>query len=483
MKKTLLLLISLFTIATPTLHGSSPSWPLALSAPLLIPLLTGNAELTEAISDGLDFDHAREIAFSLALPTSSKKTLAADDGASPPVEMSYQLRWGYKGAGDATKPFDGINGQFNIQFSYDGLTFQLCKSRSLRQTIRHLIAPVVTVTACQEFYFKLAQLAWSVSQQKNPDIASVRTALETLIARLKLTPGGNECSLYSMPILNAPQRLGLESYLIQAPEQCTAQFIILSQKGGALASLITNTTGAQRTAYLNALLAQIDYYQGTPTVLHLPHGGSVYIPFWEKGSGDPAEPFTPMTITLMIPATAHLPHATEWTVTLDAEQAFLVRGIMLILHNRKQPLPRYQFTEELSTLCARLSITPTADGKDPSYVRSLLGLICYYHQTVVRYSFEKPLNKVLDNQELLMQLCRVGYHAYTMDAAHPQDRADFVTRHSADALRCYQGTLALRSGCAAKTRIGYLHHNGVEIKWDLFIKTLLGPIPGADVEN
>lgn len=477
MKKYLLIIAA--ALCTP-LTSAATQWPLALSAPILIPLLTGNAELTEAINDGLNFDHAREIAFSVQLPKRKKNISKNGYEETAPVELTYQLRWGYKGAGNKNQPFEGIRGTVNVQFNYDGLSFQLCKSRSLRRTIRHFIAPAVTVTPCQEFYFKLAQLAWTVSQQKVADLITIREALETLIARLKLTQGGDQCSLYSIPVLSTPERVGLETYLTQAPDQCAAQFVILSQKGGALASLITNTTDAQRTEYLNALLAQIDYYQAKPTTIQLPHGGSVYIPFWYAGSGDPEEPFAPMAITLNIPATQQVPQATEWTLALDGEQACFVRAIMLILHHRRQPLPRHQFTEELGTLCARMAITPSSDGKQPGRLRSLIGLICHYHQSIIRYSFEKPVDHILDNEELMMQLVRVAYHAYVMEANDAQDVADFVTLHTADALRCYQGTLALRSSCNERAELPLLKGKGVKIKWDLFIKTVLGKAPGEE---
>jgi len=463
------------------LTSTATQWPIALSAPILIPLITGSTRLTEAVTDGLNFEHSREIAFSIELPK-PKKSISRNgsDQASAPVEVSYRLRWGYKGAGDVTRPFEGIRGTVDIQFNYDGLTFQLCKSKSLRRTIRRFIAPAVTVTPCQEFYFKLAQLAWTIGQQKNPDLESVRESLETLIARLKLTQGGDTCTLYNMPVLSSPERIGLETYLAQAPDQCAAQFIILSQKGGALTALIANTTDTQKAAYLNALLAQIDYYQATPTTIQLPHGGSIYIPFEEAGSGDPDEPFMPMTIKLSVPASAQIPQATEWSLALDGEQACFVRAIMLVLHHRRQPLPRHVFTEELGTLCARMAITPSSDGKEPGKLRSLISLVCHYHQSIIRYSFEKPIDHVLDNEELLMQLVRVAYHAYVMEAKEAQEVADFVTLHTADALRCYEGTLALRSSCDERTEIPALKKQGIKIKWDLFIKTLLGKAPGEE---
>lgn len=45
MKKYLLIIAA--ALCTP-LTSAATQWPLALSAPILIPLLTGNAELTEA---------------------------------------------------------------------------------------------------------------------------------------------------------------------------------------------------------------------------------------------------------------------------------------------------------------------------------------------------------------------------------------------------------------------------------------------------
>jgi len=456
---------------------------MALAVPLALPLLTGNKELIDTVyCDGLNFDHAKEIAFTLSLPGGAKQLPATGEQQDPPLALTYRLHWGYRGAGVKTEPFAGIIGSINVQLSYDGLSFQLGKSRSLRSIIKSTITPLITITPCQEFYFKVAQLAWTISQQKYPDLSAIKESLETLIARLKITPGGAECRLRSLPILNQDGLPGLEGYLAQAPDQCAAQFVIISQKLSALVGIITGAAlNKEQSAYLQALLENINFYQEEPTLITFPGGGSLYIPFWEKGAGDPYEPFPAITIRFTMPATPNVPQETEWTLPLSAEQTGLLRAVMLVLHNRRAPLGTAKYLEELSALCSRFSITPPSDGGDPSKMRAIVGRACMYHQEIATYSFDEgPLTQVLDNQEFLLQLCRIAYHAFKLKDQAPQVVADFVTLHLADALRCYQGTIMLKEAMAGKASLPILKKHGIEIKWHLFAKTLLAPAPGME---
>jgi hypothetical protein len=472
MKKLVSLLVCTLTcFSYHSLDARSP-WPLALTTPFILSLVSGNQTALESVLDGLNFNHAREICCSLN----------TDPHTTAPVEISYQLRWGYKGAGDAALPFQGIQGILNIQLNYDGLSFQLCKSRSLKTTLQSLLQPLITISPCQEFYLKIAQLAWTVCQEKNPDIDTVAQSLSVLVQRLKKTEGGAQCMLYTMPILNNGKHLGLESYLEQAPTQCAAHFITLSQKMGSFWALLTGAESrSDRIAYLQAILEQIEYYHTDDLVIRFPNGGWFKIPHTDTGSGDPERPFTPLTLTISMPASEHITHSMELNITCSPDHVCFLKGLMLILYNRKNPLPHHQLAAEISTLCSRFSNTPQAPGKKSTYLRTVLGALCAYHQTILHYSFEHPITHVLSHEEFLLQLCRVGYHAYIMPSAYPtatlQDRIDFITMHTADALRCYQGAIALRTGCSELTRIPALENNGATIKWDLFAKTLLGPVP------
>ncbi|MEI7580650.1 MAG: hypothetical protein WCJ17_02525 [bacterium] len=472
MKKLLYLLLCTASTLLITPLEARNQLPLALTTPFILSLVSGNTTAMESVLDGLNFDHAREIAC----------TLNSNPNESAPVEISYQLRWGYKGAGEATEPFKGIQGILNIQFNYDGLSFQLCKSRSLKSTMQSILKPLITITPCQEFYLKIAQLAWTVCQEKNPDIDAISQSLITLVQRLKKTEGGASCMLYTMPILNNGEHLGLESFLDQAPQLCASHFITLSQKIGAFWSLLTGAESrADRTAYLRAILEQIEYYNTEDLKIIFPNGGWLTIPSTDGGSGNPDSPFTSLALSLFMPASEHVTHATEWRVTLAPDHVCFLKGLMLILYNRKNPLPPHQLAEEISTICSRFSNTPLTPGKKSSYLRTLLGAICAYHQMVLHYSFQKPIDHILSHEEFMLQLCRIGYHAYIMPSAYPtstlQERVDFITLHTADALRCYQGVIALRAGCSDLTRIPALENNGAMIKWDLFSKTLFGPLP------
>lgn len=476
-----LILAGIISVASPlAAQAANTSWPIAVVAPLLIPLVAGTSPLAEAITDGLNFDHAREIAFSITLPGTAAKTNNNEE-SNPPLQLSYALRWGYKGAGNRNEPFAGMQGSINVQLSYDGLTFQLGKSRSLRPFIKKFISPAVTVTPCQEFYFKLAQLAWTVSQQRYPDLVAVRESLQILIERLKKTEGGAACTIRSLPVLTTPEKPGLEGYLTQSPDHCAAQFIVLSQKAGALIGLLTSSLqSAERAAYLNALMEQVNYYQEEPTLITLPNGGSLYIPFWEVGSGSVDEPFKGITLTLNVPASPGIPQATEWHLPLTAEQTGFVRALMLIIHNRRSPLGAQKYLEELSTLCTRMCITPPSDGTEPGMLRAILGQVCFYHQDIAHYSFDEPLDTTLDNKEFLLQLCRILYHAYIRKEESPQAVADFITIHLADAIRCYEGTIKLKEVLSGKARLPILEKHGITINWGLFAKTILSPAPGTE---
>ena len=299
-----------------SLHAHS--WPSALTLPLIMPMLTGDQEGMDTIADSLNFYHSRHIACRIALPGRANNTSDENDDfdneePTSPLNIDYQLRWGYKGAGDYTKPFQGIRGRLQIQVSYDGLSFQLCKSRALRTKIYKKMAPLLSVTPCEEFYLKMGQLIWTVSQGSGLQTDQITQSLKTLFARLKLTPGGSACSLYGMPVLSSPERSGLEFWLNQAPKQFTHRFVILSQKASvALGLLAGPPRSPERQAYLRALLSQINYYQDEPYQLNLPKGGKITLPFTSSGSGDPTDPFTGTLMTIEVP----LQHAVPWQYTL-----------------------------------------------------------------------------------------------------------------------------------------------------------------------
>jgi len=463
----LLLLLNLFSspslVAAAAAKSASP-FPLATLASFLLPLLSGNKEVTEAVQDSLNFEHARELRL---------------DWHFRSIESSYHLRWGYKGAGDPQQPFGGVRGSLNLQLSHDGLTFQLNKSKAFGPAVQHLLMPYVTLSPCDEFYFKLAQLFWTTGQKKIPDFEGTKQALKTLVGRLKVTPGGADCALWTLPVLATTGGVGLETYLEQAPEAVTVQFVILSQKVASfLPLLLSGQANEGQAAYYNAILAQIDYFGDQQPPINLPRGGTLHMPFAHSGAGDPETPFEPFTITLCLPATSEIPYNTEWHIGLSAEQAAIARGIMLLLHHKKSPLAKHALAKEFSTLCARLSITPAADGGQTSYARSLLALVCYYHQSVINYSFQNKLQGILSTEEFLLQICRIAYHAYLLSLeCKPQETADFVTVHLADALRWYEKSCMLAYTLQEKMNVQVLERNNIEIKWDLFFRSLLGLAP------
>jgi hypothetical protein len=415
----------------------------------------------EPLFDGLNFNYAREIALSIDKPTL-------------PIELHYKLRWGYQGAGNRATPFTGISGHLKLNFNYDGLSFQVRKSQSLAPTMNTLLYPIEWLNPCQEFYLKFFQLVWTTGQQKNPDASIIQTALETMIARLKLTPDGDQCMLYKLPALSTPERIGFSTYLEQNPAQCVAHFITLSQKSSAALALITGQIpDDERLAYFQAFLEQTNYFDQT-CIVQFPGEQLLIMPFNEAGAGSAQTPLLPMKVTLIMPASETVTHPTEWTISLTAEQAGLLRCITLLIHNRREHLPLYVLIQEISTLCSRLSITPTADGQ-PSMARIILGFICNYHQSIINYSFDTPLNTILDTAQFCLQLCRVAYHATIMQAK-PQEITDFVTLHTAHAIRWYQGFIALTMITQQKAQLNNLTQKGIVIDWELFIKTLIIPV-------
>ncbi len=414
--------------------------------------------LHEALFDSLNFEYARELHLSL-------------DTATSPIEIDYRLRWGYQGAGDPTTPFSGINGHLKINFNYDGLSFQLRKSQSLAPAVQSLLSPIETVTPSQEFYFKLIQLAWFTGQQSVPNRAHIQQSLATLIARLKLTPECSGCTLYTLPVLDRPGVLGLETYFAHDPEECTTQFINISHKGASLLALLTGHIGSsERDAYLKALLTQVNYYDKT-CIITFPDSHILVIPFDAPGGGLLDMPFKPLTLTLLVPAHTPGSEATEWKITLSPDHAAMLRCITLWIHHRREPLSPHQLTEELATLCSRLSITPSGDGV--TTVRAILALVCHYYQSVIHYSFDVPLSSSLNAPEFFLQLCRIAYHVSLMHPASAQEKSDFATKHVAEALRWYEGAQGLAALLKNKAQIDSLQRHGVTINWDLFIQTLV----------
>lgn len=455
------------------------SWS-ALSIPLIAPLLLNNQELMETVNDGLDFYHSREITFDLTFPQTTPQTDMFNDAHTPPLIAHYQMRWGYKGAGDRTIPFTGINGTMHIQIAYDGLSFHLCKSRSLRKKLLPLLAPLTTVTPVQEFYVKLMQLAWTVARSETAaDYLATQNSLAILLERLALTPGSDACELYGIPVLPRAGRLSLTDLFHKAPELCTARFIALSQKLESLIAVLTNSANTQeKQRYLESVMNTIDYYRTDAFTCALPRSGSLTLEGIEGGSGDPLTPFTGATLTVSLPA-AHDDQIAAFEFELAPEHECFVRLIMLLLHHRKTPLKTYKLTEEISTLCARMSITPS--NGTINYMQALLTLLCSYHQSIIHYSFDEPLDHVVDHKEFLMQLVRIIYHAYVLscEGKKPQYVTDFVTINLGDALRCYRPIVRLRSKAEQATQPGYLEEKGVVIKWELLAAALLQPVPEA----
>lgn len=411
------LLLSLLLIATPL---SPASWPAALSIPLMLPALLNDKNLIESVADSLDFNHSRGIKFRINVPggAPSHDSFENEEDSNPPLAIDYRLCWGYKGAGSASEPFKGVRGNVHVHLSYDGLTFHLSKSKSMRKKLNRFLASVLTVKPCEEFYLKLAQLVWTIANSGNPDIPGTHTALKTLFSRLKLTAGGSECKLYGMPILSAPETPGLEAMLEQSPEQFTQKFIVISTKLGAALSLLTGTSHSpEKTAYLKTLVSQVNYYQDKPFELSLPRGGTISIPFNHSGSGDADEEFSGTVMSINMPqtrTTSAVLQEVSWDLVLKPEHECIARFALLLMHHRHTPMPAYKLTEEISTLLSRMSITPAADGGEPSQVRALLGLACQYHQDIMHSDFSTPLNKIMGTPALLLQLARVAYKSYTM---------------------------------------------------------------------
>ena len=433
------------------------------SITLSIGTITPVQPLIESLFDGLNFNYAREIAFSIDKP-------------NLPIELYYKLRWGYQGAGEANTPFSGINGHLKLNFNYDGLSFQVRKSQSLAPTMQYLLEPIESISPCQEFYLKLCQLIWTVGQQTTPDPENVKTSLQTLVARLKLTPGGTECMLYTLPILtniNTPS--SLENLLTHAPDLCVAHFITISQKAASLIALLTGQIPTdERARYLQALLEQINYYDAT-CIVQFPGQQLLIMPFDAAGAGNPDQPLNNLTLSLIVPSSTPSQHTIEWSIELNREQAGLLRLCTLLLHHRRSPLPSPIIAQEIATLCSRLSLTPTNDGQ-PSSIRALLSLICRYYQSIINYSFQAPITTILDTPALILQLCRITYHTSSMNNATSQQKADFATVHTAHALRWYQGFIALSMLAQQKAQLNSLAQQGVVIDWELFIKTLVTPV-------
>lgn len=482
MKKQLLSL--LFVITAPL---CAKTWPAALSIPLMVPALLNDQNLIETVADNLDFNHSRGIEFRINIPggAPAHDSFNSEEEANPPVSLDYRLRWGYKGAGSPSEPFKGVRGSVHVHLSYDGLTFHLSKSKSLRKKLNRILASVLTVKPCEEFYLKLAQLVWTIANDGTPDVARTTSALKTLFSRLKLTPGGSECKLYGMPLLSAPGTPGLEEMLSRAPEQFTQKFIVISSKLGTVLSLLTGTThNPEKAAYLKSLVSQVDYYQEKPFVLNLPRGGSVTLAFDHIGSGDADEGFSGTIMSIELPQTRTAGATLQpvsWNFVLKSEHECIARMALLLMHHRHSPLPAYKLAEEISTLLARMGVTPNADGSEPSQARALLGLACQYHQQIIHSDFSKPLTRLMGTPELLLQLARIAYRAYTMSADkehNAQEVADFATLHAADALRCYRGIAGLRGMVAEQTRVPCLEKKGVTLDLGLFVKTLLAPPPG-----
>lgn len=494
MKKLLLLIALIPTFA------STRGWPPALTIPIAVPLLFNNDALSEAMADGLQFEHSRGIHYRMEM-AGSKVDLEDPEfdveDVSHPFVIDYHLRWGYKGAGNPHHPFRGLQARLQVELSYEGISFHLCRSRTLRKKLYASLKPFLNVTPCQEFYLKLLQLAWTTSQQDDIDYAQVQHSLEVLFARLKLTEHGTHCRLYGMPVLNNSKRPGLELFLHQAPTVFTKRFVMMSQKIGSVFGLIAKPkSDTEKETYLRALLAQVDYFQEEPYHLLLPRGGTITLPFSTQGSGLPHEPFTGTTLTFEVPQTrtmtagapTDLEGITRWDIELTPEQECLARIVLLVLHNRRTPMRSHHFTEELSTLLARLGITPPSSKRNDTVLRSVLGLLCQYHQQIARYDFSQPLERKLSSGELLLQLARVGYKAYTLNSDRlfldsstltPQVIADFVTEQVADALRCYRGTIALRNASEPYLTVPQLRKHGITINSGLFFRTLLAPSPGV----
>ena len=360
-----------------------------------------------------------------------------------PVTLSYKARWGYRGAGDKTQAFTGFTGSVDLKFSYDGLTLEPLKLRSLRKKIKKYITPLLTISPLHEFYLKFFALIMSQVQRVTPNLDEASNDLAILFARLRKTEDGESASL---PILGniflRDGNPGIATYFESAPRIVTNNLILISKRllaGTGILSLKDNSA-----AYLQAVMKDIDYFNASDFTTTLPKGGTVHIPLGYEGSGLPHEPFSGTELTVDIPAKlSGGSRPVQWIFVLQPEYECLLRMAMLFMETSIRPLPSYRLSEEISTLLTRLSVTPLPEGSSTG-LRDLLGVLCMHHQKIIHHDFSVPPSRSFSLPALIVQFIAILYKAYTMQVdfeRNPeseyskQDIVDFVTDQSAYALR------------------------------------------------
>ncbi|MGD1997941.1 MAG: hypothetical protein PVJ92_03445 [Candidatus Dependentiae bacterium] len=453
--------------------------PLALTA-VAHAIGLDTTTLNETLED-LDFHSSR--GFDLVLPIHGNHHNVATDA---PLTLRYKGRWGYKGAGDRTQPFSGFSADLTVQFSYDGIIIDPSKSRSLNRSISKKTAPIREFTGTQEFVFKLCLLLWTEAHNSNPNYLLISNHIETLLARLRLTPGGSETTLSGMKVLAEPGHTAFETFFNHAPQLCTSNLLSSAKKIMAGMGLLREEETSSH-AYLLELLSSLNYFTTDVISFGLPKGGTVTLPFTYTGSGDAHDPFGGLHASIELPTptrqagTQKNTRTATITVELQPEHEFMLRGLLLLLQHRKEPMAMYRLTEEVSTLLARLAITPESKSLSPQ-VRAGIQVLCSFYHRLIHHDFTQSLVRPLDAHEFMVQLLCVAYKTYTMFADRAngiesektaQEIADFATKHTAEALRSFRGFIALKKAYQKNQPLQALEKHGVTIDLQLFLSTLL----------
>lgn len=434
--------------------------------------------LSECLED-LDFYHSRGFECTLAFRGFAPR----DVHKNAPLTISYKGRWNYKAAGDRTKPFAGFDAAISARFTYDGLSIDPSQAASLRKTLDTFTAPIRTFTGTQEFFFKLITLLWTEAHSEEPNLAVITSHIDTLLARLKLTPGGSECSLGGIRILSEPGQPSLESFFAHAPQLVTTNLLSAAKKTFTSLGLLKSDGQESEMDHVIDLMAAVNYFSDTTVSCTLPKGGSLTLPFGYAGSGEAHQPFTGLSMTVEVPTQTRTVISptplTNMRIELQPEHECLIRCFLLILEHRKKPMPIYKLSEEFSILFSRLSVTTTVHL--PPTVRALLQMACSFHQYLAHHDFSRPIAGPLDIQELFIQLLCIVYRTYTLysdlrlgidTTKTPQDIVDFATVHTAEALRSFRGIITLKKKC--QQAIVLSKEDKTTINVELFFKTLLG---------
>ena len=458
--------------------------PLSATTPALTAVAHAIGLDTTALSETLeDLDFYNSRGFEVVLPIHGNHKTTANDA---PLTLRYKGRWGYKAAGDRTQPLSGFSADLTAQFSYDGIIIDPSKSRSLQSSIAKKTAPIRHFSGTQEFIFKLVLLLWTEAHNSNPNYLLISNHIDTLLARLRLTPGGFETTLSGVKVLAEPGNTGFETFFNHAPQLITSNLLSTAKKIMAGMGLLREEETSSH-AYLLELLNSLDYFTTDTISFGLPKGGSISLPFSYTGSGDAHDPFGGLVATIELPTPTRQASAqkalrtTTVTIGLEPEHEFLLRGLLLLLQHRKQPLAMYRLTEEISTLLARLAITPESKSLSLQ-VRAGIQVLCSFYHRLVHHDFTQSLVKPLDTHEFMVQMLCVAYKSYTMfadrangiESEHtPQSIVDFTTLHTAKAIRSYRGFIALKKSYQQNKPLKALEEHGVTLDLQLFLRTLL----------